>query len=114
MDLSPGPRVSRRAVIDSSSGVARAQALRAANSTIIRVVMLRALLLLVLAGCATGGFDRRPWQDDYRLLRRHLSEAYANLEWEVESGVIDPAELDRRTAAALDTSTSPTEARAAI
>lgn len=59
-------------------------------------------------------FDRSWWLEDYASLRKHVEESYANLEWSVAEGRIDPYELNRQTLTALERATTSAEARRAV
>lgn len=60
------------------------------------------------------GFDREGWRGDYHELRRQTSLAYANLEYTLDNGLLDPVALDSATEARLATARSSREARRAI
>ncbi len=64
-----------------------------------RLRVLVALLLVTLAAVTLRrlSFDPAPWQEDYRLLREHLTATYANLEWAVDGRGLDLAALDAAT-----------------
>ncbi len=66
--------------------------------------LLRHVILLV--GTVTAGwfiwarfgpYDPAPWLADLDTLEAHTAAAYANLDWQVAQGVVDPAALHRRT-----------------
>src|SRR5688500_7133475 len=74
------------------------------------------LALLALGVLAYGRltFDREAWLADYAILKTHLGEAYANLDWMRERRGIDTRALDRRTLAELAAARSNRQARRAI
>lgn len=59
------------------------------------------LALLVAAGwfawARFGPYDPAPWLADLDTLEVRTAAAYANLDWQVERGVVDPVALHRRT-----------------
>ncbi|HEU4698733.1 MAG TPA: S41 family peptidase [Gemmatimonadales bacterium] len=78
------------------------------------------LLLALVVG--VGGWlwwpadagDHAAWRADLADLERHTAVAYANLEWFVRSGTVDPQALHDSTVAALDRARTPREARRAL
>ena len=69
-----------------------------------RSLFLTVLLLLGAAGAAlrpAGEAERAGWRADLADLEAHVSRAYANLEWQVRRGRVDPRALHDSTVAAL-------------
>lgn len=58
--------------------------------------------------------DRDAWLSDYHQLRDHTSGAYANLDWMIREGRIDPRVLDSTTEAAIRDARTEREARRAV
>lgn len=61
-----------------------------------------------------GAFDREAWIEDYLQLRAEVARGYANLEWSVATGRIDPYRLNVATLRALEAATTTQEARRAL
>ncbi len=69
--------------------------------------MFRLLRRLFLAGTIAalawfawsryGPYDPTPWLADLDTLESHTAAAYANLDWQVAQGIVDPAALHQRT-----------------
>lgn len=70
------------------------------------------LLALTLAGRAA--FDPAPYLADLRALEDSTAVQYANLEWQVARGVVDPVALHRRTDSLIRTARSAGDARDAL
>ncbi len=82
-----------------------------------RALALIVLLLLGAAGAAlrpAGEAERAGWRADLADLEAHVSRAYANLEWEVRHGRVDPGALHDSTAAALARARTGRDARRAL
>ncbi len=72
---------------------------------------------IVLAAALAAGVrppDRDAWRSDYHQLRDHMSGAYANLDWMIREGRVDPRALDSTTEAAIREARTEREARRAI
>ena len=54
------------------------------------------------------------WLADYEALKQHMSLVYANFEWAVQTGRVDPYRLDQETQAALRGTSSQRQARKAV
>ncbi|MGH7585415.1 MAG: hypothetical protein ACREMH_04140, partial [Gemmatimonadales bacterium] len=82
--------------------------------------MRRLFLFLLLAGSGWYAwtrlrpYDPTPWLADLDQLERATASSYANLDWMVERGVVDPAELHRLTDSLIRHAGSDGEARAAL
>lgn len=84
-----------------------------------RFLKLTALVAVVAAGAtlAVGAlrpYDPAPWLEDLATLERASAGAFANLEWHVQSGTVDPVALHRRTDSLLRAAGSDGDARAAL
>jgi hypothetical protein len=86
------------------------------------MVALAAILLAALALVdsapprqpADVRFDREAWIEDYLQLRSEVALRYANLEWSVSTGRIDPYRLNVATLRALEAARTTREARRAL
>lgn len=91
------------------------------NST-LRTAALAAILLAALAAVGSpskrpiwaADFDRQAWIEDYLQLRSEVALRYANLEWSVSTGRIDPYRLNVATLRALESARTTREARIAL
>lgn len=54
------------------------------------------------------------WLGDYAAVKRFMAEAYANLDWAIDTKKVDLIALDRKTLDALRTATSDGEARSVL
>ncbi len=76
------------------------------------------LALLVAAGwfgwARFGPYDPAPWLADLDTLEVHTAAAYANLDWQVARGVVDPVALHRRTDSLLRHASHAGAARRAL
>lgn len=82
-----------------------------------RSLALILLLLLGAAGAAlrpAGEAERAGWRADLADLETHVSRSYANLEWLVRRGRVDPRALHDSTAAALARARTGRDARRAL
>jgi hypothetical protein len=61
-----------------------------------------------------ASFSPRPYLEDYRALREHISKSYANLEYLLQYYEIDPFELNAKTVAAINASKNEKEAGRAL
>ncbi len=77
------------------------------------LVLLGAAGLVALAA-ALRPYDPAPWLEDLATLERGAGEGFANLEWHVERGGVDPVALHRRTDSLIRHARSDREARAAL
>lgn len=66
------------------------------------------------ASCMVQTGEPHQWLKDYEALAQHLSLAYANLEWAVETGRVDLVQLDQETRTVLASTSSQRTARKAI
>jgi len=76
--------------------------------------VLMSLLAIAAWRARPHPFDAAPFLDDLRALEDSLARGYANLEWQVAQGVVDPAALHARTISLLESAKSEREARAAL
>ena len=58
--------------------------------------------------------DPDGWRSDLDTLAAHTAAAYANLDWQVAAGRVDPADLHARTDSALAAAHTRRQARAAL
>lgn len=79
------------------------------------------LLLLAAVGIALAGastrfsrYDPAPWLADLDQLERGASDAFANLEWHIGRGTVDPVALHRRTDSLVRQAGSARAAAAAL
>lgn len=82
-----------------------------------RSLALIVLLLLGAVGAAlrpAGEAERAGWRADLADLEAHVSRSYANLEWMVRHGRVDPRALHDSTLAALDRARTGRDARRAL
>jgi hypothetical protein len=79
--------------------------------------------LILLTGILTTGwftwarfgpYDPAPWLADLDTLELHTAAAYANLDWQVAQGVVDPAALHRRTDSLIRNASHAGAARRAL
>jgi hypothetical protein len=82
---------------------------------------LRRLLLLALLIAAAwlgwtrfGPYDPAPWLADLDTLEVHTATAYANLDWQVAQGIVDPAALHQRTDSLIRNASNAGAARRAL
>ena len=82
--------------------------------------MRRLFLFLLIAAAGWYAWTRlrpyypAPWLADLAQLERATASSYANLDWMVERGVVNPADLHRRTDSLIRHAGSDREARAAL
>ncbi len=82
---------------------------------IVRSAVLVATLLAIAAWrTRPQPFEPAPFLDDLRALEDSLARGYANLEWQVAQGVVDPVALRARTDSLLRQASNEREARAAL
>lgn len=82
---------------------------------LVRAAVIVCTLIAVLAWRARPRpFDSAPFLADLQALEDSLARGYANLEWQVAQGVVDPVLLHARTDSILRNATSEREARAAL
>jgi hypothetical protein len=81
-------------------------------------IFLPALLIVLLTGAGlwlrAGEAERAGWRADLADLENHVSRSYANLEWFVSRGQVDPRALHDSTAAALERARTSRDARHAL
>lgn len=81
----------------------------------LRVASL--IVPLVVLGSASENparYRAEPYLDDLRALEDSTAVGYANLEWQVRAGVVDPQTLHRRTETLIREARSGSEAEAAL
>ncbi len=78
------------------------------------LLLLPALLAPACGGGEGGGFAAEPWLADLAELEALAATTYANFEWAVSEGGIDPVALDRRTRRELRAAASDGQARRAL
>jgi hypothetical protein len=80
----------------------------------------RLLLVAALAAAAWltwtrfGPYDPAPWLADLDTLEIHTAAAYANLDWQVAQGIVDPVALHQRTDSVIRHASHAGEARRAL
>lgn len=77
-------------------------------------VLLTSLLAIAAWRTRAPDFDPAPFLADLRTLEDSLARGYANLEWQVAQGVVDPAALHARTDSLLRHARTDGEARGAL
>lgn len=72
------------------------------------------LLVIAWSGSDHLGFDPAPYLSDLQALEDSTARSYANLEWQVQQGVVDPVALHRRTDSLIRAASSASDAQAAL
>lgn len=82
------------------------------------VMVLSALLIVALTSAGpwlpASSAERAGWRADLADLEHHVSRSYANLEWFVTRGRVDPRALHDSTLAALERARTRRDARRAL
>lgn len=91
---------------------------RIATARVLRGMGVIAVLTLALVVSSwrvpPSPFDPAPYLGDFHALEDSLARGYANLEWQVSQGEVDPVALHRRTDSLLRRAKSDGDARAAL
>lgn len=78
------------------------------------ILLVAAIGLAAALAAGVRPPDPEAWRSDYHQLRDHMSGAYANLDWMIREGRVDPRALDSATEVAIREARTEREARRAI
>lgn len=81
---------------------------------LLRLVILALVVLAAVAAKDRVGYDPAPYLGDLRALEDSAAGGYANLEWQVQRGVVDPVALHRATDSLIRHATTRSQARHAL